>query len=787
MRTIIVSNRLPFTAVNATGQWTFESSIGGLATGLSAYLNGTKSSAVKYLWVGWPGIFARGKDAEDLRSLCLAKFNALPVMIPDDTMDGFYRGFCNSTIWPLFHNFPSYTKYIDDHWVEYEAVNRRFLESIHEILLPEDTIWIHDYHLMLLPRLLREKRIGASIGFFLHIPFPPLEIFQLLPRRWGRAILEGLLGSDLIGFHTYDYTEAFLRSVLRILNHEHNLGVISLDDRTVKADTFPMGVDFEAISHLANSSRVIEERDRFRAHLRQRKIILSIDRLDYTKGLVSRLKAYELFLQRNPDWSQRVSLVLAISPSRSRVEDYQTLKGQIDEHVGRINGTFGSVDWTPILYQYRQVPKEDMIGMYAASDVALVTPLRDGMNLVAKEFLTSKTDDTGVLVLSAMAGAAMELGEAVIVNPNDAIEVVDALKTALEMPREEQIRRNRIMKKRLERYDVTKWGDDFLTRLKEVKEEQRAMSARILPIRIRERMVREFRSASRRILFLDYDGTLVDFSPDPYNVRPSKELLELLRNLDEQPATKIVIASGRDRKTLRDWFGQLHLSLVAEHGAWVMENGRWSLTRPLPNDWKRRLMPLLNDYTDRLPGSLVEEKEYSITWHYRHADPELAAVRVGELRDALIGLTSNMNVQVYPGHKIIELRNGEVSKATAATHFLSENQYDFILAIGDDSTDEELFKVLPGNAYSLRVGMDQSYSKYNVHRYKDVLELLHEFSQTGSNGKLNLLRQVRSSMIFDPGRQGTSKQAADNRTQVRISNLAQALWKDRSKMKPRSR
>ncbi len=728
MRLLVVSNRLPITIIEKEGKLRFKESVGGLVSGLSAYLDSLSGSSFtksEYIWVGWPGIAVDDKTKEELRLKALTEFHAYPVFLSEKVMEKFYHGFCNKTIWPLFHYFPSYAVYEEDYWLHYKKVNEAFCDAVMEIIKPDDVVWVHDYHLMLLPRLLREK-ISNPIGFFLHIPFPSYEIFRLLPEKWRKEMLEGLLGADLIGFHTHDYTQYFLRCALRILGYEHNIGKLILEDHIAKADTFPMGIDFQKFYNAVNSQEVQEERAKLKKTLADFKVILSIDRLDYTKGIINRLQGYEIFLEKNPQWRGKIILVLRVVPSRIGVEQYQQMKKQIDELVGRINGRFGNIYWTPISYQYRFLPFHHLVALYNIADVALITPLRDGMNLIAKEYITTRTDKAGVLILSEMAGASKELGEAIRINPNNREEIADAIKEALEMPLEEQVRRNQIMQNRLKRYDVTKWADDFIQKLLSIREEQKRFNAKLLG-NYSEQLINDFKKAKRRLILLDYDGTLVPFAGHPQMAKPGEELLKILRLLSEDQKTDIVLISGRDKDTLQNWFGTLSIGLVAEHGIWIKKkNENWIMTQPLTSDWKSRIIPILEMYADHLPGAFVEEKEFSIAWHYRAADPELGSIRAKELMDDLVNFTANIDVQVLQGSKVVEVRNAGVNKGTAGLYWISKNDFDFIMAIGDDWTDEDLFKVLPEKSYSIKVGMTPSHARFNLHNYKEVQKLIED-------------------------------------------------------------
>jgi trehalose 6-phosphate synthase/phosphatase len=403
------------------------------------------------------------------------------------------------------------------------------------------------------------------------------------------------------------------------------------------------------------------------------------------------------------------------------------MKKQIDELVGRINGKFGSIDWTPILYHYKFIEFNKLIALYSISDVGLVTPLRDGMNLIAKEYLATKTDGKGVLILSEMAGASKEVREALIINPNDIEEIAAALKDALEMPEDEQIMRNRAMQSRLKRHNVIEWADGFLQTLLSMKEKERDLHYKLLGNSLKGQIVSDFLRSNRRLLLLDYDGTLVQFAGHPQATRPMEEVTMLLKQLSDDPRNEVVLLSARDRITLQSWFGVLNIGLAAEQGAWIRRrNEDWRMSKPLTTDWKPKVLPILETYSDRLPGSFVEDKDFSLAWHYRMADPEMASTVSKELLDDLVNFTANIGVQVLQGNKVIEARNPGMNKGDVASLWLSENDPDFILAIGDDLTDEDMFKILPETAYSIKVGMTQSLARYNVTGQAEVIGLLNE-------------------------------------------------------------
>jgi len=512
------------------------------------------------------------------------------------------------------------------------------------------------------------------------------------------------------------------------------MGTLAVDDRIVKADAFPMGIDYDKYSTAVEDPTVKKSLAKVKKKVGDRKIIISIDRLDYTKGILQRLEAFDLFLTQNPKYKEKVTLILVAVPSRTGVEDYAELRKQLEGMVGRINGEHGSLGWVPVWYLYRFLPFERIAALYNAADVALVTPLRDGMNLIAKEFIATKADGNGVLILSEMAGAASELGEAIAVNPHNKQEIIDAIKEALEMSVEEQAERNRLMQNRLCRYTITRWAKDFLEALSDMKTTQAELAVGRLSQPIRERLVAEYAKSTKRLFLLDYDGTLVGFADRPEKAGPDEELWALLQALVAEPQNEVVIISGRDKETLSYWLGNTNSSLIAEHGAWIKaKNKDWQLIKPLRNDWKDTIRSILELYADRTPGSFVEEKDFSLVWHYRKADSELASLGIQELRDAILNLTENLDIGVFEGSKILEVKNIGISKGHAAERWLAKGKWDFILAAGDDYTDEDMFSILPESAYSIKVGHGISKARFNLDSVNELRELLEKLTKKQRN------------------------------------------------------
>lgn len=722
---IVVANRLPISVKTEGEEFEFIPSSGGLATAMSS-LNRPHE------WIGWPGIAREDLSEEQTVQLDerLRGEGCHGVMLSRQEVEDFYFGFSNQTIWPLFHYFPLYTTYRDEFWDAYRHVNRLYFEKVVQLAEPDDVVWVHDYQLMLLPRMLRAALPEVAIGFFLHIPFPSFELFRLLP--WRLELLDGLLGADLVGFHTYDYVRHFFSAASRLLGAEQVLGELNAHDRVVKVDAFPLGIDYDKYHDAPLSPAVQQELQKFQDRLRGRRVILSVERLDYTKGILERLEAFDRFLSEYPQYHEQVSLVMVTVPSRPGVGDYQVLKEQLDGLVGKINGAHGTIGWTPVQYLFTSVRFEELAALYHLADVALVTPLRDGMNLVAKEFIAAKRDRPGTLVLSEMAGAASELGEALVVNANDTKAIVQAIRAALEMPAEQQQARNRSMQQRLRRYNVFRWADDFLESVEAIKSTQKTLARRRLSASLRDDLMAEYRQARRRLFFLDYDGTLRGFVESPARAQPEPELLELLAALAGKPGNEIVIISGRDRETLEAWLGDLPVSLIGEHGAWIRERGGgWQLIEPLKNDWKESIRPILKLYADRTPGAQVEEKDYSLVWHCRRANREMAYVRMHELKDAISRLVANIGVGVYEGNKVLEVKHQGVNKGRAAALWAEKDDWDFILAAGDDFTDEDMFAALPARARTFKVGYQPSQAMFHLDSVDEVRRLLRQFVEQG--------------------------------------------------------
>ncbi|MBL7699950.1 MAG: bifunctional alpha,alpha-trehalose-phosphate synthase (UDP-forming)/trehalose-phosphatase [Chitinophagaceae bacterium] len=729
-KTIIVSNRLPVKLVENSGEFSFVQSEGGLATGLGSIYEQSGN-----IWVGWPGLEVN--DEEEKRRLTheLDLKNLKPVFLTQDEINQYYEGFSNEVLWPVFHYMPTYARYNKSYWDCYLNVNKKFRDIILDVADPGDTIWIHDYQLLLLPGLIRSVLPDITIGFFQHIPFPSYELFRLIP--WRLEILEGILGADLIGFHTFDDARHLVQSTRRLMTSIiSSSNEISYNNRSIVVDSFPMGVDSQKFAEFVRSQDVKERVATLDKMFGDVKMILSIDRLDYSKGILQRLQAFEMLLQNNPDYMCRISLYMIVVPSRDNVPQYKELRDEIDKFVGSINARYRTMEWQPVNYFYRSFPMEELSALYAKAHTCLVTPMRDGMNLVCKEYVASRQNDDGVLILSEMAGASKELVDALIVNPNNIEAMSNAIIEALNMPEQEQSRRMKMMKDIVMKFNISHWVKLFMNRLTEVKQMQQSMYAKRINSSTRYNIKRKYASTSRRIIFLDYDGTLVGFKTNIELAAPDEELYQLLKQLSSDAANKLVLVSGRNPRFLEKWFGDLDVDMISEHGAWTKtRHNNWISVPGLSSNWKKDFYQVLDSFTDRTPGAFIEEKDFSLVWHYRKVEESLGELRTNELMNTLRYLVEDKGLQLLPGNKVVEIKNIEINKGKAVMNFVQEGDYDFIMAIGDDHTDEDIFKALPPDAVTIKVGSHVSAASFYTGNYIDVRNFLKELTSFNSMAK----------------------------------------------------
>ncbi|SOD94822.1 bifunctional alpha,alpha-trehalose-phosphate synthase (UDP-forming)/trehalose-phosphatase [Spirosoma fluviale] len=724
-RLLIVSYRLPFTIQQTDDGPELKQNSGGLVSAVLSMAEqmgqNQGDESTKIHWVGHGDASMQQDNAPALEN---ETFIAHPVFMDEAVHKGFYEGFSNDLIWPLFHYFPSYASFNEADFQHYQQANKRFLDELTALIQPGDLIWIHDFQLMLLPEMVRQAVPDATIGYFFHIPFPTYEIVKLLPRSWRQLLIKGLLGSDVVGFHTNDYVQHFLGSVSEVLALPIIEQRVVLPDRSVIVKDFPISIDFNKFNTSGQDTTVANTRQHYQNLLRQNKIIFSVDRLDYTKGITYRLLGYERFLEQNPDWHDKVTFVITVVPSRDTIPQYQEIKREIEEAVGRINGLFGTIGWRPIVYSYNSLSFPELMALYTACDVALITPVRDGMNLVCKEFVASRYDNRGVLILSELAGAAQELPEALIINPTDKQEVADAIKQALLMPAAEQEERLIKMRNHLQNHNVFRWSSDFLTAFDNLKTTHSTLETD-LPI---QPFINALSEARQRLLLFDFDGTLAPLINDPAQAKPSEEIKKSLQNLAEN--SDLVVISGRNRAFLEKTFAGVPVHLVAEHGAFLKKPDQpWQRLDLSSGDWVDTVRTTMEEFVTRFPGSFIEEKETAIAWHYRTAETEDIEAQANDLASQLRRADSSIPLTVIQGSKVVEVKPALHSKGTVALSIFEQTPYDFIVSIGDDTTDEDMFRQLPNWAYTVKVGSGTSFARYHLARQRDVETLLQRMSE----------------------------------------------------------
>ena len=664
-RVILVSNRLPVSVRLEDGELVVDRSSGGLATGLGAWHEHHDST-----WIGWPGETWRLSQPQraDLRAR-LDSLRAVPVELDAGDIEGYYDGFANGILWPLLHYELDRLPAEIEGWETYRAVNRIFAEAVVREYRPGDLVWIHDYHLMLVPEMVRRQLPGAAIGFFSHVPFPSSELFRLLPSR--RELLEGILGASLVGFHTESYAGHFISSAARILGCETRPGRVIIDNRRVRVGAFPMGIDAASYETLGESPGIVRRGSAAPPVAAGAALIVAVDRIDYTKGIPRRLMAFERLLESYPDLRGHVRLVQVAAPSRQSVGEYEQVRRSVDGLVGRINGRFSTPAYTPIQYVSQTLSSTRLAALYRAASVALITPLRDGMNLVAKEFVATRTDGDGVLVLSEFAGAASELAGALLVNPYDLDAVAATIRHALDLPKADRRARMNALRERVGTHDVHRWAREFTTALRvEARRQARSADAGTVPADLPSDVVNALleRADGPIALLLDYDGTLVGLRPVPWEAGPDEDLLRALGALAGLPNVAVHVVSGRRREELQLWLGTLPIGLHAEHGLWSRDaaEGSWRSRNRARPAWLGDVRRALAARAAAVPGTFLEEKEASLAWHYRTLPFAVGTREASIVRRQLAGLLEGTSAVILDGHRVIEVRDAGIDKGLVA-------------------------------------------------------------------------------------------------------------------------
>lgn len=721
-RVLIASMRLPVTAKVRDGRLEVQASVGGLATGLRGLHGPGKGT-----WIGWAGLADEELAGHEgtLRDE-LQRRACLGVGLPRVEMEGFYDEYANGVLWPTLHDQAVRVPLDPVGWRAYMAANARFADAIVAAAQPGDAIWVHDYQLCLVPALVRRQLPEARIGFFLHVPFPAPDTFDVLPQR--RALLAGICGADLVGVHTHGYLRHFVDACQRAGIGTPGPESLVVGTRTVRVGVFPLGIEPARFETAAEKPAVATRVAALRASAPPI-TLLGVDRLDYTKGIPRRLLAYERLLEHHPELHGRVQFVQLAVPSRDGVRAYRRFREEVEQQVGRINGRFGRPDWSPLHYVHRSVPLDELVALYRAADVLLVTPIRDGLNLVCKEYCAARTDEGGALVLSEFAGAADELAGALRVNPYDVDATAAAIHRAITMPDAERRARMRLLRERVRTHDVVRWADDFLDTLEAIpRDEARPLDEEAWPL-----VVTELRAAPLLRLLLDYDGTLVSFTRDPGAAVPDAALLDLLARLAAHPGTEVHLVSGRRHEELEQWFGALPVALHGEHGLWSRPRGgtTWRSTASADGPTLATASAILERFAERVPGVVLERKSAGIAWHWRGADAEVAGWQARELYAHLRHVLAGTSLSVLLGDHVVEVRPGGVHKGRVASAVADEAPREALLvAIGDDTTDADLFAGLPETGVAIAVGPRPSGADWRVKDPEEVRRLLEAIVAT---------------------------------------------------------
>ena len=722
-RCLLVSNRLPV-AYNSKLK-IFTPSSGGLVSAIK----GLDPSKIGFEFE-WMGILTDDIDPEKIKELKAREAKDIPnhpIIVPKKKYDDYYNLYCNNVLWPLFHYERNMVRHRTEGWNAYLEVNERVAEAIIDEAKDDDIVWVHDFQLMMVPGMVKSKRPNLKLGFFLHIPFPSSEIFRELPQR--REILHSLIRCDQIGFHDLSYLNHFRSSIQRVLGE--------LPSGEKMWGVYPISIDSEHFFKLTKHEETLEYIEQYRENKKKMKWILGIDRLDYTKGLLLKLSAFKAFLKRYPEERGKIQLVQVVIPSRTDVPEYKTLKNRIEQVVSSINGEFGSPSWMPIQYIYHSVSEYELSALYQVSEALLVCSRRDGMNLVSLEYVMSQGEKhPGVVLLSEFAGSHSTLSYAMSINPWNIQETAARIKDSLHHPENKRMTEIKAMKDYLTKYTSSEWASLNLRDL--VREEPlRQESFQVLPEDGAFPWMKDIKG-KRILFFCDLDGTLAPIASNPKDVRLQTQTIELLQMIGKKNLCEFVVVSGRDKEFLEEQFldNDFEFPLAACHGAYSYSPDNRVWHNLIPHDstkWKESVMEILELYTSRTPESFIEDKGHAVTWHYRNSPREfadfLATKLFFELEEALTG----QPVQVSRGKKVIEVKSIHANKGYFVQQWMqsSAKKPDVVVAIGDDTTDEDMFSILQERKdvapYCIKVGQEKTHAHYFIKDQTHVNMFLKNF------------------------------------------------------------
>ncbi|KAJ4703738.1 Alpha,alpha-trehalose-phosphate synthase 1 [Melia azedarach] len=713
-RLLVVANRLPVSAIRrGEGSWQLEVSVGGLVSALL----GVKEFEAR--WIGWAGVNVPDEIGQRALTKALAEKRCIPVFLDEEIVHQYYNGYCNNILWPLFHylGLPqedrlATTRSFQSQFDAYKRANQMFAKVVNDIYEDGDVVWCHDYHLMYLPQCLKEYNNNMKVGWFLHTPFPSSEIHRTLPSR--TELLKSVLAADLVGFHTYDYARHFVSACTRILGLEGTPEGVEDQGRLTRVAAFPIGIDSDRFIRALELPQVQDHIRELKDRFAGRKVMLGVDRLDMIKGIPQKILAFEKYLEENPTWRNKVVLIQIAVPTRTDVPEYQKLTSQVHEIVGRINGRFGTLTTVPIHHLDRSLDFHALCALYAVTDVALVTSLRDGMNLVSYEFVACQASKKGVLILSEFAGAAQSLGAgALLVNPWNITEVAASIGYALNMAADEREKRHQHNFMHVTTHTSQEWAATFVSELNDTVVEAQIRTRQVPPSLPIKAAVDSYLQSSNRLLILGFNATLTapaDFfgrrggQIREMELRLHPDLKEPLKKLCDDPLTTVVVLSGSDRNVLDDNFGEYNMWLAAENGMFLRRTtGEWMTTMPenLNMDWVDSVKHVFEYFTERTPRSHFEVRETSLVWNYKYADLEFGRLQARDMLQHLwSGPISNASVDVVQGGRSVEVRAVGVTKGAAIDRILGEvvhskglkTPIDYVLCIGHFlQKDEDIY------------------------------------------------------------------------------------------------
>jgi trehalose 6-phosphate synthase/phosphatase len=720
---IFVSNRLPFSVDPKTGE--VIRGTGGLVSALLGV-----NLDEPFVWMGFETDKEVVRQLREQKGSLLKTLSLHPVAIDKKIYDRYYDNFSNDVLWPLFHYESENTFFVREHWEAYKAANVKMAEEILKIAGPNDTVWIHDFHFLLLPALLKSKNPKLKVGLFLHVPFPTSEMFRQLPVR--NEILKSMVSCDLLGFHEHSYLRHFTVAIKNRLGIDSTFYRAQIESHTLHLGVYPISIDGDELKSQANSKEVKDQEAKFYNTIQASFLVLGIDRLDYTKGLDLKLRGFYRLLHKYPEVRGKIKLLQVAIPTRTKVRSYIRLKKRVDQLVGMINGEFGQPGYNPVSYIFNSVSQRDLLALYRRAECLLVTSKRDGMNLVSMEYVVAKDlKNPGVLVLSEFAGAASILAGALIVNPWDEDSVADAIYQSYQMDSAERLDRMQTLQKILTKYSATQWAKSFLKDLENSTSEIAQDPVVTLSAKHQqwpEELLERIKNASKCYFVTDYDGTLVPLGDLPATAIISEEQKQRLRDL--QKDFSVWVLSGRDKDFLSQQLGKESFHLAAEHGAYARgEKKKWvgRITSDI-SSWYGEIQRLMQDYAVKVPLSFVETKKASLVWHYRLSPEGFADYQAKKLDEELLVGFANQPVSITMGSKIVEAKAIECNKG----HFLREligNDSDLdalYICIGDDRTDEDMFRLPDERKISIKIGPQETSAGYRLNSQSEVAGFLEQ-------------------------------------------------------------